>query len=74
MIKDNVHFTEVVTQEYTNVFDFYVNYLQFQYLTGNATQIKQCLDELDARGETYYIVEGLKCGCDYILYMNRGIT
>lgn len=73
MIKDKVHFTEVIEAEYKNVFDFYVNHLQFQYLTGNAIQINQCLNELDTRGEKYYIIEALKCESDYIIYMDRGI-
>lgn len=73
MIKCDLHFNEVVEAEYKNVFDFYVNHLQFQYLTGNVMQIKQSLNELDARGEKYYVIEALKCGSDYIIYMDRGI-
>lgn len=73
MTSDKVHFTDVVADEYTTVFDFYVNQLQFQYFKGNPTQIKQCLNDLDAKGENYSIIEGLKCGLDYIIYMDRGI-
>lgn len=73
MTSDKVHFTDVVTEEYTTIFDFYINQLQFQYFKGNTTQIKQYLNDLEARSEKYHIIEALKCGHDYIIYMDRGI-
>lgn len=45
-----MYFTEVMTKEYTNGFDFYVSYLQFQYLTEKETHTKKCLNELDTIG------------------------
>lgn len=74
MIKKDVYFKEVISEEYKNVFDFYVNHLQFQYITGHENHINHCLNELDARGESYTVIETLKCGSDHILYIDGGVS
>lgn len=74
MSKHNILFKEVIKEEYTNLFEFYVNFLGFQYLTGDEHQIKAVLNDLDIRNEKYTLIEGLKCGSDYILYMDGGIA
>lgn len=74
MMNYDTQFIEVVPEEYKTMFEFYVKQLQFGYVTGNLTQINQCVKELNVRNETYQIIEGLKCGGHYILYMDGCIT
>lgn len=74
MIINNTKFIEVVADEYKTMFDFYANQLQFKYVKGNLVQMQQCMDELNTRNETYQIIEGLKCGNDYVLYIGEHST
>lgn len=74
MMNYDKYFIEVVADEYETMFEFYVNQLQYRYVTGSLIQINKCMDELNARNETYHIIEGLKCGGNYTLYMDNCIT
>lgn len=70
----DTHFIVVVPEEYETMFEFYINQLEFQYVKGSLTEVNQRLNELNADGVSFNIIEGLKCGKDYILYMDGGLT
>lgn len=70
MINYDTHFIEVVPEEYKTMFAFYVNQLQYRYVTGNLKQLNQYVKELNSKNETYRIIEGLKCDGHYILFMD----
>ncbi|RIM88987.1 hypothetical protein BU107_04490 [Staphylococcus xylosus] len=74
MMKFDVHCIEIVPEEYETMFDFYINQLEFQYVKGSLIEVKQRVNELYANGVSFNIIECLKCGKDYILYMDGGLT
>lgn len=74
MVDMNHYVTDVTNDEYDTMYDFYVKQLDFEYVTGDYESIQNYIDILKAAGRLDEIIEGLKCGDSYVVYIKGGLT
>lgn len=71
MLHMSHYLTEVQEAEYETMFDFYVNQLGFEYITGDYETIKAYVEQINAEHNLNIIIEGLKLGNQCIIYLNE---
>lgn len=71
MLHMSHYLTEVQEAEYETMFDFYVNQLGFEYITGDYETIKSYVEQINAEHNLNIIIEGLKLGNQCIIYLNE---
>lgn len=68
---DSNEFQSVIEDECNTVFEFYVYQMGFQYIKGNIAQINNHVHSLESNGQTYKVIDKVKCGNDLIVYTDE---
>lgn len=70
MIQTENYFTEVNYDEYKTMYGFYVSHLNFYCVSGDFITAMRYMDNLQSEGKLNTVIEGLKCGDSYSIYID----